>query len=198
MLFTAESVERLVERLSQLPGIGRKTAQRLAMYILKLSRDEVVGLAKAIVNAKDRVKYCSTCYNITEDNPCIICASPKRDRSSICVVEEPSDLFALEKTNEYRGLYHVLGGALSPLDGIGPEGLKIKELLSRITPELHEVILALNPNVEGETTALYISKLLKPLGVKVSRIARGVPIGSDLEHSDEATLARALEGRITL
>lgn len=198
MLFTAESVEQLVKRLSQLPGIGRKTAQRLAMYILKLPRDEVVSLAKAIVSAKDRVKYCSTCYNITEDDPCIICASPKRDRSSICVVGEPSDVFALEKTNEYNGLYHVLGGALSPLDGVGPEGLRIKELLSRITPELREIILALNPNVEGETTALYISKLLKPLGVKVSRIARGVPIGSELEHSDEATLARALEGRITL
>ncbi|MFQ5799529.1 MAG: recombination mediator RecR [Bacteroidota bacterium] len=198
MLFTAESVEQLVKRLSQLPGIGRKTAQRLAMYILKLPRDEVVSLAKAIVSAKDRVKYCSTCYNITEDDPCIICASPKRDRSSICVVGEPSDVFALEKTNEYNGLYHVLGGALSPLDGVGPEGLRIKELLSRTTPELREIILALNPNVEGETTALYISKLLKPLGVKVSRIARGVPIGSELEHSDEATLARALEGRITL
>ncbi len=198
MLFTAESVEQLVKRLSQLPGIGRKTAQRLAMYILKLPRDEVVSLAKAIVNAKDRVKYCSSCYNITEDDLCIICASPKRDRSSICVVGEPSDVFALEKTNEYNGLYHVLGGALSPLDGIGPEGLRIKELLSRITPELREIILALNPNVEGETTALYISKLLKPLGVKVSRIARGVPIGSELEQSDEATLARALEGRITL
>ena len=198
MLFTAESVEQLVKRLSQLPGIGRKTAQRLAMYILKLPRDEVVSLAKAIVSAKDRVKYCSSCYNITEDDLCIICASPKRDRSSICVVGDPSDVFALEKTNEYNGLYHVLGGALSPLDGIGPEGLRIKELLSRITPELREIILALNPNVEGETTALYISKLLKPLGVKVSRIARGVPIGSELEQSDEATLAQALEGRITL
>ncbi len=206
MLFTAESVERLIEQLSHLPGIGRRTAQRLAMYILKLPRDEVVTLAKAIVNAKDRVKNCSVCYNITENDPCIICSSQKRDRSSICVVEEPGDVLALEKTNEFKGLYHVLGGALSPLDGIGPEGLRIKELLSRITRqtdggsslELREIILALNPNVEGETTALYISKLLKPLGVKVSRIARGVPIGSDLEHSDEATLTRALEGRITL
>lgn len=198
MLFTAESVEQLVERLSQLPGIGRKTAQRLAMYILKLPRDEVERLAKAIMNARDRVRYCSTCSNITETDPCAICTSPKRDRTSICVVEVPSDLFAIEKTNEYRGLYHVLGGAISPLDGVGPEGLKIKELLSRITPEVREVILALNPNVEGEATALYIRKLLKPSGVKVTRIARGVPVGSDLEHSDEATLARALEGRNTL
>lgn len=198
MLFTAESVEQLVERLSQLPGIGRKTAQRLAMYILKLPRDEVERLAKAIMNARDRVRYCSTCSNITETDPCAICTSPKRDRTSICVVEEPSDEFAIEKTNEYRGLYHVLGGAISPLDGVGPEGLKIKELLSRITPEVREVILALNPNVEGEATALYIRKLLKPSGVKVTRIARGVPVGSDLEHSDEATLARALEGRNTL
>ncbi|HEY4643437.1 MAG TPA: recombination mediator RecR [Bacteroidota bacterium] len=198
MLFTAESVEQLVERLSQLPGIGRKTAQRLAMYILKLPRDEVERLAKAIMNARDRVRYCSTCSNITETDPCAICTSPKRDRTSICVVEVPSDVFAIEKTNEYRGLYHVLGGAISPLDGVGPEGLKIKELLSRITPEVREVILALNPNVEGEATVLYVGKLLKPSGVKVTRIARGVPIGSDLEHSDEATLARALEGRNTL
>jgi recombination protein RecR len=198
MLYTSESVERLVGHLSQLPGIGRKTAQRLALHILRLPRADAESLAKAITDVKEKVRYCSVCCNITEADPCVICASPKRDRSMICVVEDPSDVLALEKTNEYKGLYHVLGGSLSPLDGIGPEDLKIKELLSRVSDGVDEVILAMNPNVEGEATTLYLTKLLKPLGVKVSRIARGLPIGGDLEFADEATLARALEDRTTL
>jgi recombination protein RecR len=198
MLYTSESVERLVSHLSQLPGIGRKTAQRLALYILKLPQADAESLASAIVDVKQKVRYCSVCSNITEADPCAICASAKRDRSLICVVEDPSDVIALEKTNEFKGLYHVLGGSLSPLDGVGPEDLKIKELLGRISDGVQEVILAMNPNVEGEATTLYLTKLLKPLGVKVSRIARGLPIGGDLEFADEATLARALEDRTTL
>lgn len=199
MNYTAESVEHLVEQFAQLPGIGRKTAHRLALYILKMEREEVVTLAKALVNAKDKVRYCSVCSNITENDPCMICSNSKRDRHMICVVEEPSDVLALEKTNEFKGLYHVLGGALSPLDGIGPEELRIQELLGRIpNAGIEEVILALNPNVEGEATTLYLSRLLKPLGLKVTRIARGLPVGSDLEYADEATLSRALEGRIAV
>jgi len=198
MFYTAESVEHLAEQFSQLPGIGRKTAHRLALYILKMSRDEVVTLAKALVNVKDKVRYCSICSNITETDPCGICSNSKRDRSSICVVEEPNDVLAIEKTHGFKGLYHVLGGALSPLDGIGPDDLRVKELLQRMDASVEEIILALNPNVEGEATTLYLSKLLKPLSVKVTRIARGLPVGSDLEFADEATLSRALEGRIAV
>ncbi len=197
-MYTAESIEHLAEQFAQLPGIGRKTAHRLALYVMKLSRDEVVTLAKALVDVKDKVRYCSICSNITETDPCGVCSNPKRDRSSICVVEEPNDVLAIEKTNEFKGLYHVLGGALSPLDGIGPEDLRIKELLQRMASNVEEVILALNPNVEGEATTLYLSKLLKPLSIKVTRIARGLPVGSDLEFADEATLTRALEGRIAV
>jgi recombination protein RecR len=199
MFYTAESIEQLAEQFAQLPGIGRKTAQRLALYVLKMSRDEVVTMAKALVNVKDKVRYCTICSNITETDPCAICSNTKRERSFICVVEEPHDVLAIEKTNEFKGLYHVLGGALSPLDGIGPDELKIKELLQRIsTSTIEEIILALNPNVEGETTTLYLSRLLKPLGIKVTRIARGLPVGSDLEFADEATLSRAFEGRIVV
>jgi len=199
MFYTAESIEQLAEQFAQLPGIGRKTAQRLALYVLKMSRDEVVTMAKALVNVKDKVRYCSICSNITETDPCAICSNTKRERSFICVVEEPHDVLAIEKTNEFKGLYHVLGGALSPLDGIGPDELKIKELLQRIsTSTIEEIILALNPNVEGETTTLYLSRLLKPLGIKVTRIARGLPVGSDLEFADEAPLSRAFEGRIVV
>jgi recombination protein RecR len=198
MLYTSEALQQLIEEFAQLPGIGRKSAQRLALFILKQPREEVVKMAKALVGAKDRIRYCSSCYNITEQDPCIVCSSPKREQSVICVVEEPNDVLALEKTNEFRGLYHVLGGSLSPLDGIGPEDLKVRELLSRISGEVSEVILAMNPNVEGEATTIYLTRLLKPLGVKVSRIARGIPVGGDLEFADEATLTRALEGRITL
>lgn len=198
MLYTSEALQQLIEEFSRLPGIGRKSAQRLALYLLKQSREDVVRMAKAMVSVKDRIHTCSVCCNITETDPCVICASTKRDRKTLCVVEEPNDVFALEKTNEYRGLYHVLGGALSPLDGIGPEELKVKELLVRINGEVAEVILAMNPNVEGEATTIYLTRLLKPLGVKVSRIARGLPVGGDLEFADEATLTRALEGRISL
>lgn len=199
MIYTAESVEQLTEQFAQLPGIGRKTAHRLALYIVKMNREEVVTLARALVNVKDKVRYCSICSNITENDPCGICSNTKRDRTAICVVEEPTDVLAIEKTNEFRGLYHVLGGALSPLDGIGPEELRIKELLARLSnSSIEEIILALNPNVEGEATTLYLSKLLKPLGIKITRIARGLPIGTDLEFADEATLSRALEGRIAV
>jgi recombination protein RecR len=198
MLYTSEALQQLIEEFAKLPGIGRKTAQRLALYILKQPREDAVRMAKALVNVKDKIRYCSVCSNITEQDPCAICASPKRDREVICVVEEPNDVLALEKTNDYKGLYHVLGGSLSPLDGIGPEELKVKELLTRVTGGVSEVILAMNPNVEGEATTIYLSRLLKPLGVKVTRIARGLPVGGDLEFADEATLSRALEGRIAL
>lgn len=198
MIYTSESIEKLIEEFAQLPSIGRKTAQRLAMYILKMPREEVVAFARSMVDVKDRVRYCSICFNITESDPCSICSSPKRNAKQICVVEEPNDVIAVEKTHEFNGVYHVLGGALSPLDGIGPEDLKVKELLNRLGGEIDEVILALNPNVEGETTTLYLSKLLKPLSIKTTRIARGLPIGSDLEFADEATLTRALEGRVAL
>ena len=198
MLYTSEALQQLIEEFSRLPGIGRKSAQRIALFVLKQPRDEVVRIAKALVNVKDRIRYCSVCCNITEADPCAICASPRRDRSTICVVEEPNDVIALEKTNEFRGLYHVLGGSLSPLDGVGPDELKVKELLARIGEGVAEVILAMNPNVEGEATTIYLTRLLKPLGVRVSRIARGLPVGGDLEFADEATLSRALEGRIVL
>ena len=199
MFYTAESVEQLAEQFAQLPGIGRKTAHRLALFVLKMPREEVVTLANALVNVKDKVRYCSVCSNITENDPCAICSNTKRERTCICVVEEPHDVLAIEKTHEFKGLYHVLGGALSPLDGIGPDDLKIKELLQRLSAStVEEVILALNPNVEGEATTLYLSRLLKPLGMKITRIARGLPVGSDLEFADEATLSRALEGRIVV
>lgn len=198
MLYTSETLEILIDKLSQLPSIGRKTAQRLAMFIMKLPKEEVKNLAEALIAVKEKVKNCSICSNFTEDDPCLICSSPRRDQNIICVVEEPNDVIAIEKTNEYSGLYHVLGGSLSPLDGIGPEDLKIKELLKRINENTKEIILALNPNVEGEATTIYLSKLIKPLGVKVSRIARGVPVGGDLEFTDEATLSKAIEGRVQI
>ena len=196
MVFTSESVAHLVDELSRLPSIGRKTALRLALHLLKQPREDVVALADALISVKDNVRYCSICSNITESDPCSICSNPKRNRSIICVVEEPNDVLAVERTNEFHGLYHVLGGALSPLDNIGPEDLKVKELLVRLEDPVEEIILALNPNVEGEATTMYLVKLLRPLSVNISRIARGLPIGSDLEFADEATLARALEGRV--
>lgn len=198
MTYSSESVERLVEQFAQLPGIGRKTAHRLALYVVKISKEQALELARALEDVKQKVRYCSVCSNITEHDPCNICRNTKRDRSMICVVEEPSDVLALEKTNDFRGLYHVLGGSLSPLDGIGPDDLRIKELLGRTQEGVEEVILALNPNVEGEATTIYLSKLLKPLGLTVTRIARGLPVGSDLEFADEATLSRALEGRVAV
>jgi len=199
VIFTAESIEQLAEHFSQLPGIGRKTAHRLALYIVKMQREEVMSLAQALINVKDRVRYCTVCSNITEADPCPICSNTKRDKTVVCVVEEPTDVLALERTNEFGGVYHVLGGALSPLDGIGPENLRIRELLQRLSDSgVEEIILALNSDVEGEATTLYLSKLLKPLGMRVTRIARGLPVGTDLEFADEATLSRALEGRIAV
>ena len=196
MVYTSDTLEQLVEEFSRLPGVGRKSAHRMAMYILKQPKDEVQRMASALLNLKERIQFCSSCWNFTEENPCRICANPKRDRSVICIVEDPNDVIALERTNEFKGLYHVLGGSLSPLDGIGPDDLKIKELLARTGPSVTEIILALNPNVEGEATTIYLSRLIKPLGVKLTRLARGIPVGGDLEFADELTLARALEGRV--
>lgn len=196
MLYSSEAVERAVHELSKLPGIGRKSAQRHVFYLLKMPAAEVEALANALIDLTLKVKHCSLCYNITEHDPCPLCADSKRDRRLICVVEEPNDVMALEKTGEYKGLYHVLGGALSPLDGIGPDDLKIKPLLERMAAGVEELIIATNPNTEGEATALYLAKLIKPLGIKVSRIARGIPVGADIEYADEITLSRALEGRI--
>ncbi len=199
MLYTSPALETAIERLSRLPTIGRKTAQRLALFLLKQPREEVLALAEAIGTLQQRVRTCSVCCNITEIDPCPICRESRRDRAMICVVEEPNDVLVIERTNEFKGLYHVLGGSLSPLEGIGPEHLKIHELLSRLRAEeaipVREIILAMNPNVEGEATTLYLAKLLTPLVDRVTRIARGIPIGSDLEFADEATLSRALEGR---
>ena len=189
-------VARLIEALERLPGIGPKTAQRLAFHLLKQPAAAVRELAEALADVKARVVHCSSCFNITDVDPCRICGDPARDPGLLCVVEEPNDLMAMERTGEYRGRYHVLLGALSPLDGIGPDELKVRELLSRIEGNhVREVILATNPNVEGDATALYLSKLLRPLGLRVTRIARGLPVGGDLEYADEVTLSRALEGR---
>lgn len=203
MVHTSHTIEILSDHLSKLPGIGRKTAQRLALFILKLPDEDVRSLAHTLLELKEKVRYCSECSNITEEDPCGICNNAKRDRSVICVVEEPKDVIAIERTNEFNGLYHVLGGSLSPLDGIGPDELKIKELLTRIEKyqterPVGEIILALDPNVEGEATTIYLGKLIRPFGIKLTRIARGLPIGSDLEFADQATLARALEARVLL
>ena len=216
MQFTSESVETLVEQFTKLPTIGRKTARRLVSFVLKMPRNEVVEMADALVAVKDRVKKCQICSNVTDDRICSICLSPKRDHGIVCVVEEANDLMALERTHEYRGVYHVLGGVISPLDGIGPDDLAIRPLIARITPAVNgnqneenhsglamdeqvpvrEVILAMNPNVEGDTTAYYLTQLLNHFDVRISRIARGLPIGGDLEFADEATLSRALEARV--
>jgi recombination protein RecR len=191
-----EPLARLVDQLKRLPGIGAKSAQRLAFHILKTPRDDADRLCEAIRDVKERVTYCSICSNTTEVDPCIFCSADTRDRRVICVVEEPQNVTAIEKTRDFKGMYHVLMGALSPLQGIGPDELKIKTLLARVGQGgVEEIILATNPNVEGEATALYLARLLKPLGVRVTRIAMGVPIGSDLEYADEVTLHKALEGR---
>jgi recombination protein RecR len=187
---------KLVEQLQRLPGIGSKSAQRLAFHILKTPREEVERLADAMRDVKDRVTYCSTCSNITDVDPCYFCTESSRDHRIICVVEQPENVTAVEKTRDFKGVYHVLMGALSPLHGIGPDDLKIRELLTRVgNGQIDEVILATNPNVEGEATAIYLAKLLKPLGVRVTRIAMGVPVGSDLDYADEVTMQRAMEGR---
>ena len=196
MAYYPEPVARLIDALQRLPGIGPKTAQRLTFYLLKRSTDEVRELGEALRAMKEKITYCRLCFNITDDDPCRICTDPRRDPNVICVVEEPNDLLAMERTGEYRGLYHVLLGALSPLDGVGPDDLKIRELLARLEgKDTAEVILATNPNVEGEATALYLAKLLRPLAVRITRIARGLPVGGDLEYADQVTLSKALEGR---
>jgi recombination protein RecR len=191
-----EPLSRLVEQLQRLPGIGAKSAQRLAFHILRTPRDESDGLCAAIRDVKEQVTYCSTCNNITAEDPCMFCTGPTRDPRTICVVEEPQNVMVVEKTREFRGQYHVLMGVLSPLHGVGPDDLKVKGLLDRVgVGGVNEVILATSPTVEGEATALYLARLLKPLGVRVSRIAMGVPVGSDLEYADEVTMTRAMEGR---
>jgi len=188
---------KLIEYFQKLPSIGPKTAQRLALHILKMDLADVENFANSMLDAKTTIKYCSTCYNISSSDPCEICSSISRNKDVICVVAEAKDLIAIEKTNEFNGLYHVLNGLISPIDGVGPEDIKIKELLNRVHQnDIKEIILALNPSVEGEATALYLSKLLKPFGIKVSRIAYGIPLGSELEYTDELTLIRALETRI--
>lgn len=189
-------VENLINELAKLPGIGRKTAQRLAFFIMGMPEDEAVPIANAIIKLKEKARFCRHCFNITEEEVCSICSNPRRDHSKICVVEEPSNLIVIENTKIYNGLYHVLLGALSPIDGITPERLKINELIERVKKNsIAEVIIATNPNTKGETTAQYISQILKPLGVKVSRIAYGLPIGGDIEFADEVTLSKSLEGR---
>ena len=191
-----DPLSKLIEQLQRLPGIGAKSAQRLAYYILKTPREEVEHLSAAMREVKDRVTYCSICSNITDTDPCFYCTSATRDKRLICVVEEPENVSGIEKTRDFRGVYHVLMGALSPLHGVGPDDLKIKGLLQRVADGgVEEVILATNPNVEGEATAIYLAKLLKPLGVRVTRIAMGVPVGSDLEYADEFTMHKAMEGR---
>ncbi len=197
MSFFPEPVNKLIGELMKLPGIGPKSAQRLAFHILHCDRDAVVELAKALVYAKDRTKTCTQCFNLSDQDLCPICSDPRRDATQLCVVQDSRDVVALEKTREFNGRYHVLQGAISPMEGIGPEQLRIKELLRRVqaSPDLREVIMATNPNIEGEATAMYLSRLLKPLGLRVTRIAHGLPVGGDLEYVDEVTLSRALEGR---
>ena len=195
MAIYAKPLARLVDELRKLPGIGPKTAQRLAFYLIGQSNESVHSLASAMVEAKDKISYCSECFNLTDVDPCNICSNSARDKSVICVVEEPKDIIALERTRSYKGMYHVLHGAIAPLEGIGPGELRVKELIIRLTEQVQEVILATDPNVEGEATAMYLARLIKPLDIKVTRIAHGMPVGGDLEYVDEVTLTKALEGR---
>ncbi|CAI8747487.1 recombination mediator RecR [Brevibacillus sp. BC25] len=195
-MFYPEPVSKLIDGFMKLPGIGPKTAGRLAFFVINMKEDDVLDLAKALVNAKRQLHYCSVCNNITDLDPCHICRDKRRDGSIICVVQEPRDVVAMEKTREFEGYYHVLHGAISPMDGIGPEDIRIPDLLKRLGDEqVKEVILATNPNIEGEATAMYISRLIKPFGIRVTRIAHGLPVGGDLEYADEVTLTKALEGR---
>lgn len=195
MLYTT-SFSKLIDVFRKMPGVGSKSAVRMAYYILSLSEEETKEITDAITDAKSKIHYCSVCQNITETDPCEICSNPRRDSSILCIMDKPKDVVALEKTREYFGLYHVLHGSISPMDGIGPDDLKIKELVHRIANgNFKEVIMANNPSIEGEATAMYISKLIKPFGVKVSRIAYGIPVGGDLEYADQITLAKAIEGR---
>lgn len=196
MSYYSPSIEKLIESFEKLPSIGHKTAARLAFYMLDLNEQETQEFIDSIYNAKKNLKYCSHCYNISDTDPCSICSNPKRDSSTICVVEDVRDIIAMEKTHEFKGVYHVLHGSISPMNGIGPDDIKIKELLSRLTDgSVKEIILATNPRVEGEATAMYLSKLIKPMGITVTRIAHGIPVGGDLEYADEMTLTKALEGR---
>ena len=196
MSYYSPSIEKLIQSFEKLPSIGNKTAARLAFYILNASEEETNEFVSSIVNAKKNLKYCSKCYNISDTDPCTICGNPKRDQSQICVVEDVRDIIAMERTHEFKGVYHVLHGSISPMNGIGPDDIKIKELLARLMDgQVKEVILATNPRVEGEATAMYLSKLIKPLGISVTRIAHGIPVGGDLEYTDEITLTKALEGR---
>lgn len=199
MSFYAAPIEKLMEEFSKLPGVGNKTAQRLAFHVLNISKEDAYQLANSIIEAKEKIKQCSICQNITDVDPCNICRDPKRDEEVICVVQESRDIVAIEKTREFKGKYHVLHGAISPMEGIGPNDICIKELLERLQKEqVKEIILATNPSIEGEATAMYIAKLIKPLGIKVTRLAHGIPIGGDLEYTDEVTISKALEGRTEL
>lgn len=196
MSFYSPSIEKLIESFEKLPSIGHKTAVRLAFHMLDLKEEDSNEFINSIINAKRNLKYCNSCYNISDTDPCPICSSPKRDSSVICVVEDVRDIMAMERTHEFKGVYHVLHGTISPMNGIGPEDIKIKELLNRISSnEIKEIIIATNPRVEGEATAIYLSKIIKPFGIKVTRIAHGIPVGGDLEYTDEITLSKALEGR---
>ncbi len=193
--YNVAPLENLVEQFERMPGIGNKTAQRLAYYVLNLSKTEARAFSQAIIDAHEKIHYCEVCCNLTDQKLCPVCASEKRDHSLICVVETPRDAAAMEATGEYKGTYHVLHGAISPLNDIGPDDLKVKELIGRLSGEVKEVIMATNPTVEGDATAMYLSRLLKPMGIRVTRLAYGVPVGADLEYADQVTLARALEGR---
>ena len=196
MSYYSPSIEKLIESFEKLPSIGHKTAARLAFHVLNQPEEQTKEFIEAIINAKRNLKYCSKCYNISDTDPCNICSNEKRDKAIICVVEDVRDVIAMERTHEFKGVYHVLHGSISPMNGVGPDDIKIKELLNRLhQEEIREVILATNPRVEGEATAMYISKLVKPLGIKVTRIAHGIPVGGDLEYTDEVTLIKAMEGR---
>jgi len=195
MDFYPVAIEKLIEEFAKLPSIGKKTAQRLTLHILNLPDDEVREFANALVKARGTIKYCSVCGNFTDKDPCSLCDNPNRDKEIICVVEQPKDIMTMEKVKEYNGVYHVLHGNISPMQGRGPQDIRIRELVSRMSEDVKEVILATNPNIEGEATAMYISKVLKPLDIKVTRIASGIPVGGDLDYADEVTLSKALEGR---
>ena len=195
-MYFAEPIARLIDELTKLPGIGPKTAQRLAFHLLFSPREDVLALSEAMLVAREKVRYCNVCQNLTDRDPCNICGNADRDHGLICVVEEPRDVVALERTREYKGLYHVLQGAISPMEGIGPEDLRLRELLTRLADnQIRELILATNPNIEGEATAMYLARLIKHMGLRVTRLARGLPVGGDLEYVDEVTLSKALEGR---
>ncbi|WP_238905178.1 MULTISPECIES: recombination mediator RecR [Clostridium] len=195
MDFYPIAIEKLIEEFAKLPSIGNKTAQRLTLHILNLPEDEVKDFARALVQARGTIKYCSVCGNYTDKDPCAICSNPSREKNVVCVVEQPKDIMTMERVKEFNGVYHVLHGNISPMQGRGPQDIKIRELVARMNSDIEEVIVATNPNIEGEATAMYIAKILKPLDVKVTRIAAGIPVGGDLEYADEVTLSKALEGR---